>query len=158
MKAEPVLPAKATIKFVALEDGVQAPQKKTEGAGAFDLCNYYEELLVEEPRPIRTGLSVEIPEGYSLLILPRSGLSLRDPTARPARPAVQIANSPGLIDSDYRGEIQLIVRTLRGSWNIPAGTRLAQALLIPNIPTVWEQVEELSDTDRGTGGLGSTGL
>lgn len=158
MKAEPVPSAEAVIKFKPLVEGATAPQKKTEGAGAFDLCNYYEELIVEEPRPIRTCLSVEIPEGYSLLILPRSGLSLRDPTARPARPAIQISNSPGLIDSDYRGEIQLIVRTLRGSWNCPAGTRLAQALLIPNVPTVWEQVDKLSDTERGVGGLGSTGL
>lgn len=100
---------------------------------------------------IPTGLSVEIPQGYEIQVRPRSGLSLKT--------GLMVVNSPGTIDSDYRGELKVILGNL-GSKDeiIKHGDRVAQLLLAPVIQAKFEVVDELSKTNRGAGGFGSTGV
>ena len=109
----------------------------------------------------RTGLAFDIPRGFEIQIRPRSGASLNT--------KMRIANSPGTIDSDYTGEVKLILENIaengagwfHNSANavfIPAGTRVAQGVLAPVIQAEFEVVEEIEETERGAGGFGSTGL
>ena len=108
----------------------------------------------------RTGLAFDIPRGFEIQIRPRSGASLNT--------KMRIANSPGTIDSDYTGEVKLILENIaengagwfHNSTNavfIPAGTRVAQGVLAPVIQAEFEVVEEIEETERGAGGFGSTG-
>jgi dUTP pyrophosphatase len=99
---------------------------------------------------IPAGVRVAIPDGYALLILPRSGLAMRF--------NVTVANSPGLIDSDYRGEIGVLLANHSAeSFTVRRGDRIAQAVLIPVTRIQWNEGETLDDTARGAGGFGSTG-
>ncbi|MEO1686814.1 MAG: dUTP diphosphatase [Pseudomonadota bacterium] len=100
---------------------------------------------------IPTGLALEIPEGWEGQVRPRSGLALRR--------GVTVANAPGTIDSDYRGELGVILVNL-GDATAPIahGDRIAQLVLAPVARAVWDVAETLSETDRGAGGFGSTGL
>ncbi len=101
---------------------------------------------------ITTGIKVEVPEGYRLDIYPRSGWGFKY--------NIQLANGTGKIDSDYRGEIQVKLIAIADVDSLPtilAGDRIAQMELNPVIKVEWEQVGELSVTERGRGGLGSTG-
>jgi len=99
---------------------------------------------------VPTGLAVEIPEGYELQIRPRSGLALRHGLA--------LVNSPGTIDSDYRGEIGIIVVNLGAEpVTLAHGVRIAQAVLAPVSRLAWVEVERLAESGRGSGGFGSTG-
>ena len=99
---------------------------------------------------IPTGFAVAVPSGYEAQIRPRSGLALRY--------AVSLPNSPGTIDSDYRGEIQVILIN-HGTevFTVQDGERIAQMVFQPVLRVSWEAAEELSDTERGEGGFGSTG-
>lgn len=96
-----------------------------------------------------TGLAVEIPEGYVGLLFPRSSISKTD---------LALANSVGVIDSGYRGPIMLKFRYLEEGFVYDVGDRVAQLLIIPYPSIEFEEVEELSNTDRGEGGFGSTGV
>jgi dUTP pyrophosphatase len=99
---------------------------------------------------IETGLSVAIPEGYEIQVRPRSGLA--------AKHGLTCLNTPGTIDSDYRGEIKVILINLGGEpFVIKRGERIAQLVLAPVTRLAWSQVEELGATERGAGGFGSTG-
>lgn len=99
---------------------------------------------------IPTGLYVELPEGYEMQIRPRSGLA--------AKHGVTVLNSPGTIDADYRGEINIILVNLsREPFTVEAGERVAQMVVARCERIVWRPVEELGATERGAGGFGSTG-
>ena len=132
------------------------PQYETKGAAGMDIrSNENITLLPGETKLIRTGLYVAIPEGFELQVRPRSGLSLKGP--------FRVANAPGTIDSDYRGEICIIGQNTSDSteFSIAVGDRIAQ-LVLQTVPQVeWVTVESreaLSETSRGAGGFGSTGV
>ena len=99
---------------------------------------------------VPTGLFVELPEGYEMQIRPRSGLA--------AKHGITVLNSPGTIDADYRGEIKVILVNLSNEpFVIQAGERIAQMVVARHEQIEWDEVEVLSDTERGAGGFGSTG-
>ena len=132
------------------------PQYETKGAAGMDIrSNENITLLPGETKLIHTGLFVAIPEGFELQVRPRSGLSLKGP--------FRVANAPGTIDSDYRGEICIIGQNTSDSaeFSIAVGDRIAQ-LVLQTVPQVeWVTVESheaLSETSRGAGGFGSTGV
>jgi dUTP pyrophosphatase len=99
---------------------------------------------------VGTGMKVEIPEGYECQVRPRSGLALKH--------GVTVLNAPGTIDADYRGEIRVILVNLGESpFRIEKGDRIAQMVLTRVEKINWEESPELGDTERGSGGFGSTG-
>jgi dUTP pyrophosphatase len=100
---------------------------------------------------IPTGLAIALPPGFELQIRPRSGLALRH--------GIVLPNSPGTIDEDYRGEIQVIVLNAGdAAFTVERGMRIAQAVLAPVVRADWREVTELEATERAAGGFGSTGL
>jgi dUTP pyrophosphatase len=129
------------------------PVYATEGAAGMDLLAAVEEPIVIAPGQrvlIPTGLAIALPAGYELQIRPRSGLALRNGLVLP--------NSPGTIDEDYRGEIQVIVlNTGSEPFRVERGTRIAQAVLAPVVRVGWDEVTDLDVTTRNAGGFGSTG-
>lgn len=138
------------IKYT-LAPGAIAPTYATDGSAGMDIYSIgAHEIGDRSVIPVRTGLFVEVPDCYALLILPRSGLSSS---------GYVVANSPGLIDPDYRGEICVLMRRLysRGRKWIDAGTRVAQMVLVEMPRIELEKVDSLSATVRGDGGFGSTG-
>lgn len=142
------------VRVKKLREDAVIPEYKTPGAAGFDLVAA-EDVTINagETVTVPTGLAFEIPEGYELQIRPRSGLSLKTP--------LRIANSPGTIDSDYRGEVKIIV-TNTGQcddyYNIYKGDRIAQGVIVPVMRAEFKEVDELSETSRGYGGFGSTGM
>ena len=129
------------------------PFYATKGSAGMDV--YSNEELELEPLSttiVKTGLFVKIPEGYEIQVRPRSGLS--------AKSKLRIANSPGTIDSDYLGEIGIIIDNISDTYHhlIKKGERIAQLVLKKVEQIEWEEVEEFSETtERNTGGFGSTG-
>lgn len=128
------------------------PLYATDGAAGADL--FCCERIVIEPGEVclvRTGLSLEVPEGYEGQIRPRSGMSMRYP--------IIIANAPGTIDSDYRGEVKIVIRNLSTFLpvEIEKGMRIAQLVLAPVARGIFTDEQGLSITTRGTGGFGHTG-
>lgn len=136
-------------------EGLELPAYETLGAAGMDVRAAVPErdamvLNPGEKIMVPTGLSVAIPQGYEIQMRPRSGLA--------ARHGITCLNSPGTIDSDYRGELKVIlINHGQESFTIARGERIGQMLLAPVTRLVWEQVETLDDTDRGSGGFGSTG-
>ena len=148
------------VKFKKLDDKAIIPQYQTEGSAGFDFHALNNGLVfghdqgdsIDNVAIVRTGLCVEVPEGYELQIRSRSGLA--------AKNSIAVLNSPATIDSDYRGEIKvLLINHGEENFNIKAGDRIAQGVIavVPKVKIV-EVTEELSNTDRGIGGLGSTGV
>lgn len=139
------------VKIKKLHPSAVPPKYATKGSAGFDLAVLKEVTIPARSRVLaKTGLSLEIPEGYELQVRPRSGTSLKT--------ALSIANSPGTIDSDYRGEIGLILENTGDvDLIVGAGERVAQGVLAAVIQAEFQEVEELSETERGTGGFGSTG-
>ena len=144
---------KVDIKVIA-SDGAVVPEYKTSGAAGADLC-----ALVDSPITIPsgmfamvpTGLFFEIPEGYEVQIRPRSGLA--------ANYGVTILNTPGTIDSDYRGEIKVLLINLGAvDFTVNSGDRIAQMVIAPVIQADFKLADNLSETERGEGGFGSTGI
>ena len=129
------------------------PSYATEGAAGMDLLAAVAEPVTLGPGQralIPTGLAIALPPGHELQIRPRSGLALRH--------GIVLPNSPGTIDEDYRGEIQVIMlNTGDAPFVIERGARIAQAVLAPVIRAVWREVEALDETARNQGGFGSTG-
>jgi dUTP pyrophosphatase len=140
------------IKIKKLSQDAVIPQYQTTGAAGFDF-HAIEDMEIDPRRTIlvKTGLSMEIPEGYELQVRPRSGMSLKT--------KMRVANSPGTIDSDYRGEICIIMENMGmlGSlpYEIKKGDRVAQGVICPVVRGIFIE-DELSDTERGEGGFGST--
>lgn len=140
------------IKIKKLTSEAVVPKYETEGAAGFDLVATETTVIeAESTKLIKTGLAFEIPKGYELQIRPRSGMSLKT--------SLRVANSPGTIDSDYRGEVAIILHNTSplSSEQVLKGTRIAQAVLCPIIQADFEEVSVLSSTERGEGGFGSTG-
>lgn len=144
---------KLPVKIARLHPDAQLPRYQTPGSAGFDLVSVERvELNSGEWRAISTGLAIELPVGYELQIRPRSGLALKK--------GVTLLNSPGTIDSDYRGEIKVILINFgKEPVILEKGERIAQGVIAPVIQTQWEEVEreELTPTQRGAGGFGSTG-
>ncbi len=131
----------------------QLPAYKTNGASGMDLMAFLEKPINLEPGKsclVSTGLSVAFPEGYEIQIRPRSGLA--------AKNSISVLNTPGTIDSDYRGELKIILFN-HGNENfvIENNDRVAQMILAPTIKMELEETKELPDSIRGEGGFGSTG-
>lgn len=135
----------------SLDPGAQAPTYATAGAAGMDLRTLVEVRLEPlERKLVGTGVRVAVPPGYEAQVRPRSGLALRL--------GLGMVNSPGTIDSDYRGEIGLIMINFGSTAvEIPAGERLAQLVLARVARAELVQIEELDVTERGAGGFGSTG-
>lgn len=129
------------------------PQYKTDGAVGLDLSAFISiPVIIEKGKTklIETGLYIEIPYGYEGQVRPRSGLALSY--------GVTVLNSPGTIDSDYRGEIKIMLHnTSNMDFIVSNGDRIAQLVICPVIQVELEVVNELSSTDRGSSGFGSTG-
>lgn len=134
-----------------LSDKATIPEYQSVGSAGFDLHavdNYV--LMPGEIELVGTGLAFDIPSGYELQIRPRSGLS--------AKSKLRIANSPGTIDNDFKGEVKIIMEnTGRMVSIIDKGDRVAQAILAPIIQAEIMEVEEVGESERGSGGFGSTG-
>ena len=139
------------VRIKQLHPDARPPLYKTAGAAGMDLCAC--EALSIPPRShamVRTGLALAIPTGLVGLVCPRSGLA--------AEKRVTVLNSPGVIDSDYRGEVKvLLVNHGSFDFEIQVGDRIAQLLITPALRAVVFDGEDLGTTDRGTGGFGSTG-
>ena len=129
------------------------PQYETANAVGLDVrANTTEAIRLAplERAMVPTGLYVEIPEGYEIQVRPRSGLA--------AKYGISVANAPGTIDPDYRGEIKVILVNLSNEvFELKPGERIAQLVVAQFTRIEWESVEQLSDTERGAGGFGSTG-
>jgi dUTP pyrophosphatase len=140
------------IKILKNHSDAQIPYYATEGSACFDVTIVESvDLLPGQIYPIRTGLKFEIPIGYEMQVRQRSGLSKYYPN--------YIANAPGTIDSDYRGELFILtVNNTDITMHIDAGIRFAQCKIqkVERLKIV--EVDELSDTERGSGAFGSTGL
>ena len=129
------------------------PSYATTGSAGLDLRAALSEPVVLKPlerRLIPTGLFVEIQEGYEVQIRPRSGLAFRH--------GITVLNSPGTIDADYRGEIGvLLVNLSQEDFTVEDGERIAQMVMAKHEQVSWEETALLTNTERGTGGFGSTG-
>ena len=137
-----------------MAQGAALPTYQTAGAAGADVYACLSESIVLEPGQramVPTGLSFEIPAGYEIQVRPRSGLA--------AQNGVTVLNSPGTIDSDYRGEVKVILINLGAeAFTINHGDRIAQLVVSPVEQAGFVRVECLSSTDRGRGGFGSTGV
>ena len=131
--------------------GLTLPAYATGGAAGMDVLSAEDVVLAPGARhPVATGFAVAIPEGYEIQVRPRSGLALKH--------GISLPNTPGTIDSDYRGELKVILINLGAEdFAIARGDRIAQLVLAPVTLAAWQEVEELDDTARGAGGFGSTG-
>ena len=136
-----------------LDPSVKLPEYKTTGASGMDLIAFIKEPLELKPQMsciVPTGLAVAFPENYEIQVRPRSGLA--------AKNNISILNTPGTIDSDYRGEIKVIIHN-HGNRNfvINNGDRIAQMILCPVVKMKLEEAIDLPKTIRGQSGFGSTG-
>ena len=129
------------------------PEYATEGAAGMDIKAHIEEPIVLKSlqrKAVPTGIFVEIPQGFEIQIRPRSGMALNH--------GITCLNSPGTIDSDYRGEIKVILANLSGTeYTIQNGDRIAQMVLASVEKLTWENVSEINESNRGAGGFGHTG-
>jgi len=136
-----------------LDLAVKLPDYKTKGASGMDIMAFVKEPIKIKPKTsflIPTGLSVAFSDNYEIQIRPRSGLA--------AKNNVSVLNTPGTIDSDYRGEIKIIIYNHGDAdFTVNNGDRIAQMVLSPVIKMELEEVNELPETVRGKGGFGSTG-
>ena len=135
-----------------LHKNIILPEYKTDGSSGMDLMANVEQtvkILPGEKKIISTGIMVAIPEQYEIQIRPRSGLA--------AKNGISVLNTPGTIDSDYRGEIKIILINLgKDIFEIKKNDRIAQMIVCPIIKVELEEVESLPETVRGKGGFGST--
>lgn len=145
----------STIRVTRLPHGagLPLPAYATGGAAGMDLLAAVDAPLVVPPGGralVPTGLCVALPPGHELQVRPRSGLALRH--------GIVLPNSPGTIDEDFRGEVQVIVMNAGDiPFTVERGMRIAQAVLSPVLRARWEEAETLDGTARGVGGFGSTG-
>ena len=135
-----------------LNTKVQLPSYKTKGSSGMDLMAFIDNPITIPPNTsalISTGLSIAIPEDCEIQIRPRSGLAVKS--------NISVLNTPGTIDSDYRGELKIILFNHgKKDFTVKYNDRIAQMILMPILKVNFEEVEKLPDTVRGTGGFGST--
>jgi dUTP pyrophosphatase len=139
------------IKRLPHGEGLDLPRYATAGAAGMDVLSAEDLTLAPGARhAVATGLAVAIPPGYEIQVRPRSGLALKH--------GIGVPNTPGTIDSDYRGELKVILINHGAEpFAIHRGDRVAQLVLAPVTLAEWDEVAELDDTARGAGGFGSTG-
>jgi dUTP pyrophosphatase len=141
------------IKCVAA-GGAILPSYKTSGSAGADVCAFLENSVTIKKFSralISTGLFFEIPQGYEIQVRPRSGLALKN--------GITVLNSPGTIDSDYRGELKIILANFgEEDFVVNSGDRIAQIVVAPVTVASFVSAQKISETERGTGGFGSTGL
>ncbi|OWR15319.1 dUTP diphosphatase [Chryseobacterium sp. VAUSW3] len=128
------------------------PKYQTALSAGMDLYANLDEPVTMKPlerKLIATGLLMELPQGYEAQVRPRSGLAIKN--------GITVLNTPGTIDADYRGEIGVILVNLSAeSFTVNDGDRIAQMVIAKHETAIWDEVDELSETDRGEGGFGST--
>lgn len=142
----------APLRVRRLAPEARLPTRAHPGDAGLDLCALHDVSLAPGERTsVRTGLAVEIPEGRAGLVLPRSGLALRH--------GISLVNAPGLIDAGYRGELQVLLLNTDASetFQLRAGERIAQLVLVDVALTDVVEVSELTASARGEGGFGSSG-
>jgi len=138
------------IKIVRVDENAKMPEYKTEGSSCADLYSIEEVTLIPGMvTAVRTGIKMEIPEGFEVQIRARSGLASK---------GVFLPNGIGTIDSDYRGEVKVLMSTIGHGHLIRVGDRIAQMAVKPVSKYPMTEVDSLSDTERGEGGFGSTGV
>ena len=141
------------IQIKRLNSEVKIPSYKTQGSSGMDLMAFLKDPVTIKPKSselISTGIAVAIPEDTEIQIRPRSGLA--------AKSNISVLNTPGTIDSDYRGELKIILfNHSADDFVVNNGDRIAQMVLMPVLKASFEEVENLPNTIRGTGGFGSTG-
>ncbi len=146
-------PVRIRVRRLPHGEGLALPAYATAGAAGMDLLAAVTETITLAPGGrclVPTGLAVALPPGHELQVRPRSGLALRH--------GITLANAPGTIDEDYRGELHVIVMNAGSEpFAIERGMRIAQAVLSPVLRATWYEVEDLDDTARASGGFGSTG-
>ena len=145
---------RTVVRFRKLHPKAEVPSYMSTGASGCDAIACLEESLEIAPggrAAISTGLSIAIPAGYEIQVRPRSGLAWKK--------GLTVVNAPGTIDSDYRGEVKILVVNLGADTvKIEPGDRIAQLVLQKVDLIDWQEVESLDETNRGTGGFGSTGV
>lgn len=147
-----------TINIMRLDhaDGLELPSYETDGSAGMDIraAVSEDESMIISPNQralVPTGLVFEIPKGFEVQIRPRSGLAFKN--------GITCLNTPGTIDSDYRGEIKVLLINLGAEeFEITRGMRIAQMIVAPVTQAQLNEVSELGDTERGIGGFGSTGV
>lgn len=139
------------IKVLPHGEGLDLPAYATDGAAGMDVVSAEDVTLAPgERQAVATGLCVAIPSGFEIQVRPRSGLALKH--------GISVPNAPGTIDSDYRGELKVILVNLgTEAFSVLRGDRVAQLVVAPVVRASWLKVDELDDTTRGEGGFGSTG-
>ena len=141
------------VLFKKLNSAVEIPSYKTNGASGMDLMAFIErpiKLLPQSSCLVPTGLSIAFSNEYEIQIRPRSGLAIKN--------NISVLNTPGTIDSDYRGEIKIILFNHgKEEFEVNNNDRIAQMVLMPVLKIEFEEVDELPETIRGSGGFGSTG-
>jgi dUTP pyrophosphatase len=137
-----------------LSKNIPLPKYETEGSSGMDLAANVDQVIEIQPGKfaiIPTGLAISVPKNYEIQIRPRSGLA--------AKNQISVLNTPGTIDSDYRGEIKVILINLgKKKFKVERGLRIAQMVLCPVVKAVLKEVVELEETERGSDGFGSTGI
>ena len=143
------------IRIKRLENNLDLPLPKYEtlGSAGLDLMSADELIIIKsgEIKLVKTGIAIALEKGYEAQIRPRSGLALKN--------GITVLNSPGTIDSDYRGEIGVIlINHSSQDFEVKRGMRIAQMIIAPYVQAEIMQLELLDDTKRGIGGFGSTGI
>ncbi len=142
-----------SLPITTLTEQAVVPHNAYKGDAGYDLCAVENCVLQPFERAlIPTGLAIAIPEGHAGLVVPRSGLAIKQ--------GLSIVNAPGLIDSNYRGELKVIAINLdpKEPITISVGDRIAQLVIVEVAQVTFNQVEALDDSERGTGGFGSSGV
>lgn len=143
-----------TVNFKRFAEDVVLPDYATAGAAGMDIAAYLDRpvtLLPFERVAIATGFAMQLPHGYEAQIRPRSGLALKH--------GVTVANAPGTVDCDYRGEVAVILINLsQHKFTVKSGMRIAQMIIAPIVHCVRHEESRLNKSERGRGGFGSTGL
>ncbi len=139
---------------INLKEGVQPPEYGSEGASGFDIrANIEDDITIPAGGTalVPTGLYMAVPAGFEMQVRSRSGLA--------AKNGVFVLNTPGTVDSDYRGEVKVILHNAGTQpFTVTAGDRIAQGVICPVVHAVWNIVESLESSERGEGGFGSTGV
>jgi dUTP pyrophosphatase len=141
------------LRVMKLRDDAVLPSRAHTGDAGFDLTACEEITIgVGERAAVGTGIAVEIPVGHAGLVVPRSGLALRH--------GISMVNSPGVIDAGYRGEVRLLLLNTdnESAFTVEPGMRVAQLLVVPVADVELVETDEVTATDRGAGGFGSSGL
>lgn len=141
------------IEVLKLHTDAQVPRYMTAMAAGMDVCALLEKSICLQPGErclVPTGLAFAIPEGYEVQVRPRSGLAIKH--------GISMVNAPGTIDADYRGEIRIIlINHGQEPFVVNSGDRIAQLVVAPVCQAGLVEVEQLSETERGSGGFGHTG-